>query len=134
MGLLRVAFVVWGGMALGDLEVVGIMFGGESPPPREGHRFPASGSLKNERATRMRLRSEDRKMNRYKLQYIVEYVRRQGESFVDLSELSNVEEILKCFGFLDILQPDEVREVSNELMNLAEAERFKRTHLLKPCV
>ena len=73
-------------------------------------------------------------MNGYTLQYIVEYVRRQGESFVDLSELPRVEEVLKCFGFLDILQPEEVREVSSELMNLAKAERFKRTHLLKPCV
>ena len=64
-------------------------------------------------------------MNRYKIQGIVDYIRRQGKLPEDqFGELLSVDDILGWYGLDELLDSDERRALEREIHLLAEAQRF----------
>ena len=70
-------------------------------------------------------------MNKYKMQYIVEVVR-SHPAFPDcLESVVDPADLLPFFGFSDLLNTGERLEVTKEILELAEAARFKEVHQLQ---
>lgn len=64
-------------------------------------------------------------MNRYKIQDIVNYIRRQGKLPEDqFGNVLGVDDILRWYGLEQLLDTEEALAVKRELFSIIEAQKF----------
>lgn len=69
-------------------------------------------------------------MNKYKMQYVLDVITRDGEWLAHLMDAEDPDDILRWYDLYDILRPVERHLVLNELDEMAVAKQFKERHQL----
>ena len=84
-----------------------------------------AGSLDDERTVHERWLLGGVRMNQYKIRYILDYIRKQGDLPVDQwGDVLSVDDTLVWFGLDEELTSLEHMELKGELAQLAEAQEF----------